>query len=64
MAENDINVFRTEIIQLRAWIAHWKADVQANLKPTLSSLDGVDAMLRNIDHRLVAASVKMAKEPA
>jgi hypothetical protein len=43
----DTSCVQDNLVMLRAWIRHWKADAEGNLKPTISSLEQAEFLVSN-----------------
>lgn len=46
-AAYDTTCVKENLVMLQGWIRHWKADVEGNLKPTMSSLEQAEFLVSN-----------------
>lgn len=46
-AAYDTSCVKDNLRMLQGWIRHWKADVEGNLKPTISSLEQAEFLVSN-----------------
>lgn len=57
---SQVRAIRDDIVQLGAWIDHWREDVVGNLKPTETSIEAATAVYQ----RALAGCDALMKETA